>query len=96
MLISQLSRGASTVFRRVPSVFPALAQSILTTASFSIPAASLTFGSSHSPFLQIDRLSFLQKSTDHRSFNAALLNRLGQRELVSSPAHFSDAPNFLC
>jgi TPR repeat protein len=85
MLSRFLTRGA------LPNSF---SLRLLPRVTFSSPFPSFSRGSRHSPFLSIDRLSLFQRSADLLNFDSALLNRLGQRELLTSPPNFSSAADF--
>jgi TPR repeat protein len=61
---------------------------------FSRPAPGVSFGSRHSPFLQIDRLSVLQRTVDTSVCGSAFLDRLGQRLLLGPRPDLPTAAHF--
>jgi TPR repeat protein len=94
MLISRIARSFSS---SLPSFTPRLLHQLTNfgrSALFTPPLTSLSFGSRHSPFLQIDRLSSLQQISDTHAYTANFLNRLGQLSLIHPRSTFSDAIHF--
>lgn len=93
MLTAQLSRRLALL----PFLSERLTATSLLGSSplFTRPASGVSFGARHSPFLQIDRLSFLQRSVDTCVCSSALLDRQGQLLLLGPVPKFTDAAHFL-
>jgi TPR repeat protein len=90
MLTKFVSRHASSIIRPAFLSRIHLNQSLPETV-FSSPTPGLTLGARHSSFLQLDRLSFLQRPLDERHFSSATLSRVGQNALIRPTADFRAA-----